>query len=179
MRRIDASCELLEYFCECIDGECCVFEEIQYQNSPCNHYSPPGKYLNDLISDEEIVEIALFSDKVSSDLSKIYRDPVDVKIFIFSVNNNGTVVWSCDKNLLLLCKNYKVFHGCFKSAIKIADKWLDGAISKHSNYKLHLMDCGNDPFFHFNSDSRCESHCDCSFSSICYKRVNVEQGAAH
>lgn len=175
MRRIDSSCELLEYLSECLSGDCCVIEEIQYQNSPCNHYSPPCKLLNDLISDEEIVEIALFSNKISTDLSKIYRDPVDVKIFIYSLNNNGNVVWSCDKNLLLLCKDYQIFHGCFKSAIKIIDLWLNGAISEDGTYKLYLMDSGDDPFFHFSSDSRCKSHCDCSLSTVCYKRESADR----
>jgi len=175
MRRIDSSCELLEYLSESLNGECCVIEKNQYENSPCNHYSPPCKSLNDLISDEEIVEIALFSDKVTTDLYKIYRDPVDVKIFIWSINNDKTIVWSCDKNLLLLCKKYQVFHGCFKSAIKIIDFWLDGAITQDNTYQFHLMDNGDDPFFHYNTDSRCEIYCDSTTTTICYKRENAEQ----
>lgn len=177
MRQIDSSCELLEYLSESINGDCCVVDKNQYENSPCNHYSPPCKFLNELISDEEIVEIALFSDKINTDLSMIYRDPVDVKIFIWSINNNRTLVWSCDKNLLRLCRQYQVFHGCFKSAIKIIDSWLGGAIFDDDIYNTSLMKNGDDPFFHFNTDKRCGSHCDCQTTSICYKKENTERSA--
>lgn len=174
MKRVDFSCELLEYMNECYQGECCVVERNQYDNSPCNDYDPPCKSLHDLISDEEIVEAALFSDKVHTDLYKIYKDPVDVKIFIWSINNQATVVWTCDKNLLQLCRNYGVFHGCFKSAIKTLDLWLGGAISEDSSYKLNLMDSGVDPFFHFSTNARCKSHCACESTCVCYKKENAE-----
>lgn len=175
MRRIDPSCELLEYTKESLNGECCVVEQNQYENSPCNHYNPPCTSLNDLISDEEIVESALFSDKIETDLYKIYRDPVDVKIFIWSISNKATVVMSCDKNLLQLCRSYKLFHGCFKSAIKIIDAWFNGALSTDDSYKINIMNVGDDPFFHYSTDARCNSHCACESTCVCYKKWNAEQ----
>lgn len=175
MKRIYSSCELLEYLQHCFDGECCVVERTQYDNAPCNHYEPPCKSLNDLITDEEIVETALFSNKIHTDLYKIYRDPVDVKIFIWSINNQTTVVWSCDKNLLQLCRRYGIHHGCFKSAIKSIDSWLGGAISADSTYKVSLMAMGDNPFFHYSTNARCESHCACELTCVCYKTENAEQ----
>ena len=99
---------------------------------------------------------------------------MDVKIFIWSINNKATVVWSCDKNLLKLCRRYKVFHGCFKSAIKIIDAWFDGALSTDDSYKINIMDSGDDPFFHYSTNARCISHCSCESTCVCYKKGDAE-----
>jgi len=163
--RIDKSCELIEYFKLFANDANCVVDEHQYEHSPCNSFETQFVFLNHLISDEEILEKAISSENIDKDLEKIFRDPVDVKIFIWALSSNDILILTCDRNLLLLCKDYDIYHTCFKNAIKILDHWMNGAIEEDSTIKTELMLEGDDPFFHFNRNTRCVSHC--GPSSIC------------
>ena len=170
MKRIDDTCELIEYVSEITNAESCVVDKQQYQKTRCKNYSPPCQMLGDLISDEKVIEFAHSSSKINDDLEKVYTDPVDAKIFVWACTVDKVIVWSCDKNLLSLCNSYKILHGCFKSAIKFMDSWLGGAIVRDGSYNTDLMEEGDDPFFHYNQNSRCESHCGFSSTCICYKK---------
>jgi len=157
--RVDNTCELLEYFQLYADGAECVIEHIQYSQSPCNHFNAPFRLLREFITDEEIIEKAISSERINKDLSKIYGDPVDVKIFIWAENTDNVLVLTCDKNLLKLCQEYDICHSCFKNAIVILDNWMEGDILTSDAINANLLRDGDDPFFNLERNTRCETHC--------------------
>lgn len=159
LNRIDKTCELLEYFKFFGESVECVIEKYQYSQSPCNHFDPSFRFLKEFITDEEVIENAILNQSLNQDLSKIYGDPVDVKIFIWALISNNVLVFACDKNLLKLCQEHNINHSCFKNAIMMLNNQLNDDIFKSDLIDSQLLDDGDDPFFHFNKNTRCQSHC--------------------
>jgi len=159
LRRIDASCELLDFFSEyakdCFNSQC-VIVKSQYEHSPCNHFQHNCKDINDIITDEEIL---LIKDNTDIDYTTISRDPVDVKILLWATENGNVAIWTCDKNLLKICWRYGISRSCFKAALKALDRWLDGDIFHSSGYNVNIMKTGDDPSFHYNVNSWCDVYC--------------------
>ena len=160
LRRIDASCELLDFFNEyakdCFNSQC-VIVKSQYEKSPCNHFQHSCKNLDDIISDEEI--LLLINGNTDIDYTCISRDPVDIKVFIWAKKSGKVAIWTCDKNLLKICWTHGISRSCFKAALKSLDIWFDGDIFNSDNYKINLMNTGDDPSFHYSTNSWCDVYC--------------------
>jgi predicted nucleic acid-binding protein len=171
--RINKACDLLEFFQIFFDPAICIVDENQYKQAPCNHFNHTFTPLSESISDEELIKKAQSSPEINKiDLAKISRDPVDVNIFIFAYNTKGILVLTCDKSLLLLCKKYDIDHCCFKNAVLLIDQWMNGDILKDPDINTDIMESGDDPFFHFNRNTRCVTHCGPSSICISYGTVS-------
>jgi hypothetical protein len=141
----------------------------QYQEAPCNDYKADCKDLDLLLSDEDALNFQQTSESLTIDFSIISRDPNDVKIFLWGLLTKNSAIWTCDRNLLKLCSENQVERCCFKAAIKSLDLYLNGAIFNNSDIKTELMLNGDDPFFHYNTNGRCNTHCKQTSTCICHK----------
>lgn len=173
LQQVDGSCELLEFFSLSENDANCVIKSDQYFQSPCNHFDSNCSDLDDLFSDEAAVN-TFRKGKIKIDLSRIIKDPADVKAFLWAHDTQDAAIWTCDKNLLALCRDYEIPRYCFKAALLKLDNYLDGAIKKEANYTIQKMDDGDDPFFNYNKNSRCDSHCGLSHSCVCFEPKTSE-----
>ena len=82
LRRVDRSCELLEFFA-LEENARCIVKADQYAKSPCNHHEPACDDLDELYSDEDAITASRQS-KASFDFSRIAKDTADVKIFLWA-----------------------------------------------------------------------------------------------
>ncbi len=163
--RIDRSCNLFEYFTFLDDDAKYVVDRSQFSKTYYTHTSMRLLFLDQLITDEELILKSWSFEKIDSDISQIFRDPVDVKIFIWAIGNDDVLILTCDQTLLLVCKKYNINRSCFKNAIMMLDRLFCGTILNDNSWDIDLMQYGDDPFFHFNTNLRCISHC--GPSSIC------------
>jgi len=172
LKRIDSSCELLDFFALCVNATC-VIKGDQYAKSPCNHFKVTCIDLDDIFSDEEAISTNVEAKNLRIDFSRISRDPSDIKTFLWAYKTDKTAVWTCDKELLKLCFKHDIPRCCFKAAIKIVDDCMDESISNDVQYKTEDMKSGDDPFYHYDNNKRCETHCGLKDSCICFKCKTV------
>jgi len=171
LRRIDSSCELLDFFAPCVNAVC-VIKEDQYIETPCNHFKATYIDLDDIFSDEAAMQANIEAKALGIDFTHIYRDPSDVKAFLWAYKTNKTdkaAIWTCDKGLLKLCFKHDIPRACFKAAIMIVDDCMDGSISNNAQYNTENMKSGDDPFYHYDNNKRCETYCGLKKSCICFK----------
>ncbi len=172
LRQLDSTCELLNFFGPCADDATCVLKMSQYNEAPCNHFNAECSDLDNIFSDEDAIDATRNAILPGVDLSRIVRDPADVKAFIWASTTPNSAVLTCDRNLLYLCRKSNIPHRCFKAAIKALDIWLGGAISQNKDYNITDMQTGPDPFYHYSSNHRCVTHCGLGASCICFVDSN-------
>ncbi|GAB6147021.1 hypothetical protein [Desulfocicer niacini] len=158
MRQLDSTCNLIDYLGPCADEAICLITQ-QYQETPCNNYNPDCRRFESVFTDEDAIMEGMMANDLNKDLSKISRDPVDIKIFLWARTTVNTMVYTCDKNLLEICCKYHIERLCFKAAIKELDEWLSGAILNENDYNVNIFIESDDPFINFRIDTRCKSHC--------------------
>ena len=168
LRRVDSSCELIDFFGLCADATC-VIKGNQYKESPCNHFQSSCKDLDNLLSDEDSLNLRKNAQALAIDFTRVSRDPADIKIFLWGYSTDNVAILTCDMNLLLLCYAHNIPRCCFKAALKSLDVWLDDEITKTEAYKTDIMEVGDDPFFHYSSNNRCVTHCGLGSSCMCYQ----------
>lgn len=147
--RVDNSCEILEWMKDTFADECIVANN-QYATGPCNAADHSCRDLNTLINDEEVLEFTLnYRGKIP--LQNIYNykndtgDLIDLKALAFAYKNRNCQILSCDRNLLMLCKDNSIEHFCFKAAMVKLDKSISGIFSDFNTSEM-FKNC-EDPFF--------------------------------
>ncbi len=174
LKRIDKSCELLDLFGPCANAVC-VIKKDQYIIAPCDDFIPDCIDLDDIFSDEDAIMAHREIRKIGIDFTRIARDPSDIKAFIWAYKTDRAAIWTCDKNFLDLCRIHNIPRYCFKAAIKALDYWLKGAISDDDQYNTSDMQVGDDPFYHYNNNNRCQyskrcqPYCGLISSCVCFK----------
>lgn len=166
--QVDKTCGLIDFFGPCSNASC-VVKMNQYNEAPCNFYTCECQDLDEMLLDEKALQLQRGSNTNSINFARISRDPNDVKIFIWGYYTEGSAIWTCDKGLLSLCQEHNIPRCCFKAAIKLLDSWVDGAIQKDGTYNIKIMDDGDDPFFHYNTNSCCSTHCGLEDVCICHQ----------
>ncbi len=168
LKQIDKTCALIDFFGPCMNSKGIV-KMNQYNETPCNSYKCECEDLDSLFADEKALKLQKGPNTITIDFARICRDPNDIKIFIWGYYTTGAAIWTCDKNLLSMCRNHNIPRSCFKAAIKHLDNWLGGAIERDEIYETDVMRVGHDPFFHYNTNGRCATHCGLENSCICHK----------
>jgi len=163
---VDNSCELLDLF-ELLSKSGSVVKKDQHATGRCNHYCPKCAWLDDVFTDEDALKANGEAIKLGIDFTLIAQDPADPKIFLWAYNTENSAVFTCDKNLLKLCHDHGIQRLCFKASIKILEGEFEGAITER--YNVERMSNGDDPFFHYSNNSRCDSHCGLKSSCVCFE----------
>lgn len=175
LSRIDTSCDLIDFVGNYLAGGC-VLDNRQFRQSPCNEAQHECQYIEDLMSDEEIVE---FYVSHAQDLDRVYSqersrgDFHDVKIMALASTLGNCIVLSCDGALLWTCWHFSIDHLCFKAAV-IKMCVFDEHICGEQEYSLEQMRTETeDPFFGFSVDrycSICHGQNSCGFHPDSFKR---------
>lgn len=166
--QVDKTCGLIDFFGPCNNAKCIV-KSNQYDQTPCNFFKCECDDLDKIFVDEEALQLKDGPETNSIDFSRIYRDPNDVKIFIWGYYTDRAVILTCDKNLLSICRDYNIPRCCFKAAIQLLDIWMNGEIRKDEDYETDRMNEGDDPFFHYSTNGRCATHCGLEDTCICHR----------
>lgn len=145
-------------------------EKDQYIHGKCNHYCPKCNWLDDIFSDEDTLKANKEAEELGVDFTHVVKDPADPKIFLWAHKNENTAVFTCDRNLLKLLREHNIPRSCFKASIKVLDGHFDGAITE--DFNLAPMNIGDNPFFHYSNNSRCDSHCGLTSSCACFAENN-------
>lgn len=172
LKQLDSTCELLDFFGPCANDATCIIKMSQYNEAPCNHFNAECTDLDSIFSDEDAIIAARDAMKSGVDFSRIARDPADVKAFLWASTTPNSAMFTCDRNLLDLCRSNNIPHCCFKAAVKALDIWIGGEISRNKSYNIADMQTGPDPFFHYSSNHRCKTHCGLEDSCICFINSN-------
>ena len=162
--RIDKSCRLLDCF-DLLSDHGCIIEKGQYLQGNCNGYCPTCTWLDDIFSDEDTLKANLEAKKLGIDFTHVAKDPADPKMFLWAYKTENSVVFTCDRNLLKLLRDHDISRLCFKASIKMLDGYCGGAIAQ--DFNVALMNNGDDPFFHYSTNGRCDSHCGLASSCEC------------
>lgn len=118
-----------------------------------------------MIDDEEVLEFTLkHSDKIR--FQNIYNhkndagDPTDLQALVFACKSGKCEIFSCDRNLLMLCDDLNIQHFCFKAALVRLDRFSEGSVFDSAKYKTDPMFKNtDDPFFCFANNNRCSQCC--------------------
>lgn len=131
-RASNNGCELLDWIIQGITGDFFVVDD-QYTESPCNQYSHDCKILEDRVdfSDEDAITFLMTS---SSHYERIAKDTWDIIITYYCLRSGAGVV-SGDTGLLMICKESKVPHICFK------------ALMYHLNMQEQIFELDGDGFY--------------------------------
>lgn len=164
VRRVNDDCSLLDFF-PAAYGLDCAYHRQQYLETPCSDVlrKPDCKDIRKSQHGERVIN---FATTYGKDISKITRDLADVEILCFAHNNKGSIVLTCDSNLLEVCARLQIEHTCFKAALRKVDDYLDGGLFPDSSMNTDWMQKEQDPFCNYSITSRCflcdpGNECDC------------------
>lgn len=169
--RLSNDCLVLEFLRDYITSGCVAFE-CQYLAAPCNLIKCCCEFIDDAVSDEQAI---LFFHNCPEGvyLERIYDananngDFIDLKIATYAHTNNS-VVFSCDRRLLLICKQLKIAHSCFKKAIYDCHLACDNELFPLFDTEFMFSDSESNPFLNYHINSRCSecSETPCEFPSL-------------
>ncbi|MDD5037109.1 MAG: hypothetical protein PHE55_20475 [Methylococcaceae bacterium] len=154
LSKIDVDCELVDLIIW-IYGNTGIADHPQLLKMDYCQGLP--KLLNHHGISDEQVAIFLWTYKGAVNLQRIKKDPVDLKLILFAIDNPGAMFLTCETGLLALAEDQKVRHACFKAATHKLDTSIGGGLFADPAYRTSLMfeSEGNHPFFHYSNNKRC------------------------
>ena len=169
LHTINADCDLLDLICDCHEGQEKIGDRAQLDM--LDYCEEASAQIEDHgVSDEAIAEFTLAHE--GEDLDHYFKDASDLKLLVFAVRNARSVLFTCDKRILIIAGHYAVERACFKAAIEHADRRLDGGIFQDPAYATEMMHLpGPHPFFNFGNDKHCPR---CDPEEQCSTRRDVQ-----
>nr|VFK29513.1 MAG: hypothetical protein BECKMB1821I_GA0114274_101039 [Candidatus Kentron sp. MB]VFK74812.1 MAG: hypothetical protein BECKMB1821H_GA0114242_101039 [Candidatus Kentron sp. MB] len=155
IRRVDHDCSLLNFFSVAY-GLDCAYHRQQYLETPCSMVlqKPDCKDLRKRQHGEHVID---FANKYKKEISKITRDLADVEILCFAHDNEGSIILTCDSNLLKVYCMRSTWNRTylFQSCFETIDDDLDGGLFSDSSMNTDWMQNDPDPFCNYSISSKC------------------------
>lgn len=165
---IDDNCSLVEWLCDAYNRRGIADHQQLRKMLYCTCL--PNILQDHAITDEQIALFTM-SYKGRINLTHIAKDPTDLKLVVFTKNNDSSIFLTCETKLLQLSKELNLEHWCFKAAIHYLSENI-GGIFGESDYRTEQMfDVnGTNPFFHYVKNTRCSQ---CHDNCVTHKKPPV------
>ena len=153
LKWIDGNCELVELIINSY-GNMGIADHPQLLIMDyCKNL--PQQLNNHGITDEQVA-IFTMSYRGSISIQRIKRDPTDLKLIIFAIDNPSSIFLTCETGLLALAEDQKVRHACFKAAAHELDTLVGGLFGDPTYKTASMFEPGGcHPFFHYKNATRC------------------------
>ena len=173
LSKIDANCELVDLICDVFNGngiaDHCQLAKMDY----CPGLSQILSHHN--ITDEQTIAF-LISYKGRLNLQRVHNDdPTDLKLVVFTAQNQDSVLLTCETILLQLSDELGLHHWCLKATIHRIDQDTGGLFDQPAYLTEAMFDeFGRDSFFHYGASKRCHL---CDSKNQCLTKIKPPQSS--
>lgn len=155
LSHIDSDCGLIDLFICLFETDQGVTDHFQLGNmDACNNIHEKLEHHG--FTHGQILDFVYNAPESQANrIEKIYEDPADLGLFLAIRYNSGSVLLTCDRQLLYLAAGMYEAHYCFKASVRELEDNLGGVISGFEYETNEMFTGSGNPFFYFGEDRYC------------------------